>query len=287
MSHFYNEWEKYPAQWLRNLGAAGEIPEGHVEEKSITELLPEDLDGFVQAHFFAGIGGWPLALRLAGWPKDRPVWTGSPPCQPFSSAGLKKGMEDERHLAPQWINLVRQCRPPTIFGEQVADAIGKGWLDALFSELEQEGYACGAAVLPAVSVGAPHLRHRLFFVADSRGERVWRNAGRALVEEDTLRNFTKHFFIDDDLEDVQGPNAGSPTSDFWSGCRWVPATDRKFRPAESSTCVVDHGFPSRMGRTRAYGNAIVPQVAAKFITAFLQSECEAERVLGQGALADL
>lgn len=285
MSHFYNEWEKYPAQWLRNLGAAGEIPEGHVEEKSITELLPEDLDGFVQAHFFAGIGGWPLALRMAGWPEERPVWTGSPPCQPFSSAGLKKGMEDERHLAPQWINLVRQCKPPTIFGEQVADAIGKGWLDALFSELEQEGYACGAAVLPAVSVGAPHIRHRLFFVADSNNK-VWTSKSRHTAEESRRRRVAfpgpSSF-----AEDVRCKDMGSYTSGEWGLAEWILATDGKYRATEPGTPPMADGIPCHVGQVRAYGNAIVPQVAAKFITAFLQAEREAERVLGQEALADL
>jgi len=285
MSHFYNEWDRYCASWLRNLQAEGHIPAGHVEEKSITELSSEDIGDAVQAHFFAGIAGWPLALKMAGWPEDRPVWTGSPPCQPFSSAGKKKGFADERHLAPAWMELVRQCRPPVIFGEQVADAIGQGWLDALFVELEQQGYACGAAVLPAVSVGAPHLRHRLFFVADSRSDAIWRVARAAPREEDPLRNFTERLFDRYDSEDGQGPDFGSPTSNFWEGPRWVPHSDGKYRPARNGTPVVDHGIPSFLGRVRAYGNAIVPQVAAKFIEAFLLSE--AERAGRQASVADV
>ena len=124
--------------------------------------------GYAQCHFFAGIGGWSIALRLAGWPDDRPVWTGSCPCQPFSAAGSGKAADDERHLWPAWFPLIAECRPAIVFGEQVEAAIGWGWLDAVFADLEGEGYACGATVLPACGVGAPHIRQRLWFVADAR-----------------------------------------------------------------------------------------------------------------------
>jgi len=163
--NFYNEWDKGAAAWLRELIKAGHIPPGIVDERSITEIKKEDLAGFTQCHFFCGIGGWPLALRLAGIPEETPLWTGSPPCQPFSVAGKQLGQLDERHLAPAFMRLVDQCRPAILFGEQVAAAIGKHWLDDLFTELERQGYACGAAVLPAASVGAPHKRDRLFFGA--------------------------------------------------------------------------------------------------------------------------
>lgn len=121
--------------------------------------------GYAQCHFFAGIGGWAYALRLAGWPDDRQVWTGSCPCQSFSTAGREKGGADERHLWPYWFHLIRECRPSTIFGEQVASSLALSWLDLVFDDLEAEGYTCGAADLPAGSVGAPHIRQRLWFVA--------------------------------------------------------------------------------------------------------------------------
>jgi DNA (cytosine-5)-methyltransferase 1 len=85
--NYYNEFDPYAAQWLRNLIEAGHIPQGEVDSRSIKDVKASDLSGFVQCHFFAGLGGWSRALRLAGWPKDRPVWTGSCPCQPFSAAG--------------------------------------------------------------------------------------------------------------------------------------------------------------------------------------------------------
>lgn len=161
--HYYNEWEKFPAQWLRELAADGLIPEGVVDERSIAELRHEDLAGYNQCHFFAGIGGWPLALRLAGWPEEWPIWTGSCPCQPFSNAGKRKGDSDERHLWPVWFELIRVRKPAAVVGEQVASAISMGWLDRVLDDLEAEGYTTWACVLPACSVGAPHLRARLFW----------------------------------------------------------------------------------------------------------------------------
>ena len=163
--NYYNEWDKGAAAWLRELIKQGHIPFGVVDERSITEVKPEDLDGFTQCHFFAGIGGWPLALRLAGVPEDTPLWTGSPPCQPFSAAGKQLGQFDPRHLAPVFLDLISECRPPVIFGEQVAAAIAKSWMCDLQTHLEREDYAVGFAVLPACSVGAPHKRERLFFGA--------------------------------------------------------------------------------------------------------------------------
>lgn len=161
--NYYNEWDAGAAAWLRELIKAGHIPNGYVDERSITEVTPGDLEGFTQCHFFAGIGGWPLALQLAGVPASTRLWTGSPPCQPFSIAGQSRGFDDERHLAPVLLRLVRECRPDYLFGEQVRDAIGKHWLDFVFLNLEDKGYTCGSAVLPACSVGAPHKRDRLFF----------------------------------------------------------------------------------------------------------------------------
>lgn len=167
--NYYNEFDPKAAAWLRELIKQGHIPNGVVDERSITEIKPNELTQYTQCHFFAGIGGWSLALELAGWPADRPVWTGSCPCQPFSIAGTQLGDKDERHLWPTFFNLVRECRPDTVFGEQVANAIGKGWLDGVSSDLEGAGYACGAAVLGAHSVGSPHIRQRLFWLANATG----------------------------------------------------------------------------------------------------------------------
>ena len=174
MTAYYNEFNPGAVHMLRQLIKDGLIADGDVDERSITEVKADDLKGFTQCHFFAGIGGWSVALRQAGWPDDRHVWTGSCPCQPFSTAGKQKGGADERHLWPVWSKLIAECRPPIVFGEQVSSAVSHGWLDGVYADMEAEGYACGAAVLPACAVDAPHKRDRLWFVADRQNnEFTW------------------------------------------------------------------------------------------------------------------
>lgn len=168
--NYYNENDPKAADWLRELIADGHIPAGIVDERSITEISPDELSEYTQCHFFAGIGGWSLALELAGWPASRPVWTGSCPCQPFSGAGEGKGASDDRHLWPVFRRLIAQLHPERVFGEQVAQAIGFNWLDGVSADLEADGYAVGAVVLGAHSVGAPHIRQRLYWLANSNGK---------------------------------------------------------------------------------------------------------------------
>lgn len=184
MAAYYNEIDPFTAQWLRELINAGAIAPGDVDERDIADVTADDLAGYDQCHFFAGIGVWSYALRLAGWPDDRPVWTGSCPCQPFSSAGKRAGFTDERHLWPEFFRLIRECRPATVFGEQVASKDGLAWLDLVQNSLESAGYACGALDTCAAGVGAPHIRQRLYWVANAieqqhkRRGYIW-SAGRA------------------------------------------------------------------------------------------------------------
>lgn len=303
--NYYNEWDKGAAAWLRELIKQGQIPFGVVDERSITEVKPEDLDGFTQCHFFAGIGGWPLALRLAGVSEDTPLWTGSPPCQPFSAAGKQLGQFDPRHLAPVFLDLISECHPPVLFGEQVAPAIAKSWMCDLQTHLEGEDYAVGFAVLPACSVGAPHKRDRLFFGAynlaeslraERGGERVHglgegdKTQGSRTATESTGRSDSSGMAYasseydneqyrssnvggrKDDSEQTRlggGVNSTNPCHGFWSGADWLGCRDGKFRPVEPGTFPLANGIPARVGRLRGYGNAIVPQVAAEFIKAFM------------------
>ena len=164
MTAYYNEYDPKAAAWLRELIKQGHIANGVVDERSIEDVRPDELAGFTQCHFFAGIGVWSYALRRAGWADDRAVWTGSCPCQPFSAAGKGAGFADERHLWPAFHHLISQCRPDVVLGEQVASKDGLAWLDLVQSDLEATGYASGAVDLCAAGVGAPHIRQRLWWV---------------------------------------------------------------------------------------------------------------------------
>lgn len=268
--NYYNEWDKGASAWLRELIKQGHIPFGVVDERSITEVKPEDLDGFTQCHFFAGIGGWPLALRLAGVSEDTPLWTGSPPCQPFSAAGKQLGQFDPRHLAPVFLDLISECRPPVIFGEQVAAAIAKSWMCDLQAHLEGEDYAVGFAVLPACSVGAPHKRERLFFgaheLAYTDSERLQRERRDSDSHGREGQNIRQAGLLNRAGIESESTN---PHHGFWSDADWLGCRDGKFRPVEPGAFPLANGIPARVGRLRGYGNAIVPQVAAEFIKAFM------------------
>ena len=294
--NYYNEHDNFAADWLEILIEKGRIPDGKVDRRSIADVQSDDVQGFTQCHFFAGIGGWPLALQLAGWSPDRPVWTGSCPCQPFSQAGKQKAQKDERHLWPEMYRLIRKCQPVKVFGEQVASAIGHGWLDGISDDLERENYAVGSIVLGAFSVGAPHKRSRLYWVADSgcvrnHGSRdggiktrkgVWRDQPAAGRDVDTVGDTSK--------PGLEGrPSSRRANKQFaWSASVAIDCLDGKSRRVGCGVQPLVNGIPpnlgrgepelsrlakraraNRVGRLRGYGNAIVPQVAAEFVMAFM------------------
>lgn len=403
MSAYYNEIDPYAAEWLRNLILAGRIAPGYVDERSIEDVRPDDLREFKQCHFFAGVGVWSYALRLAGWPDDKPVWTGSCPCQPFSAAGKGGGFADERHLWPAWYHLITQCEPGVVFGEQVASKDGLGWLDLVQADLEGAGYAAGAVDLCAAGVGAPHIRQRSWFVAERLADPI--GTGQRLVGRGWLHSEGKARPHVDDVLEVSGladphsgqqqgqsviPRAGSdrqnpgrtksggefgphgdlcglensrrsrpghtdsaaseqgrdsvagwgaglrqgnrppmsdrkyangdlsgladtelcgrerepifdaagllgaldeqreprepvsahsaaphrapptgPTNGLWGDADWLYCRDGKWRPVEPGTFPLANGAPSRVGRLRAYGNAINAKAAEEFIRVYL------------------
>lgn len=335
MTAFYNEIDPVAAQWLRNLIAAGHIAPGVVDERSIADIQLHDLIGYTQCHFFAGIGVWSLALRRAGWPDDRPVWTGSCPCQPFSAAGKGAGFDDERHLWPEFARLIAQYRPPAVLGEQVASKDADPWVDLVHNDLEAMGYAFGAVPFPSAGVGAPHIRDRLYWVAladhtrlEGRGERA---GGRAVecaagargvvggvghtereragrdtragagaqggvevraVGDDARPSGAVGGLADDLLQqrphgqpeirdeyDATGWLEGAaapaglrsdsgrpgPTNGFWQSADWLLCRDGRWRPVEPGTFPLVDGAPSRVGRLRAYGNAINAEAARVWI----------------------
>jgi DNA (cytosine-5)-methyltransferase 1 len=293
MAAYYNEIDPKAAAWLRELIKQGHIADGIVDERSIIDVTPNELRDFTQCHFFAGIGVWSYALRSAGWADDRPVWTGSCPCQPFSAAGARGGFDDERHLWPHWHHLISQCRPPVVFGEQVASKDGLGWLDLVCADMEATGYAIGAADLCAAGIGAPHIRQRLWFVglADTKGGGQWTR--QCEKDRNTWEHRAGSYFggLDDTcgsgqqakwscpFRDGQQPEAivrgaaggmadtgrPRPTNGFWRDADWLFCRDGKWRPVEPSTSPLAYGVAGRVGRLRGYGNAIVAPVAQIFI----------------------
>ncbi len=307
MSAYYNEIDPYAVQWLKNLIAAGLIADGEVDDRSIEEVSPDDLKGFTQCHFFAGIGGWSLAARFAGWADDEPLWTGSCPCQPFSAAGKRGGTNDERHLWPVFFRLIKECRPSAVAGEQVASKLGYEWLTGVRSDLESEGYAVGAVDLCAASVGAPHIRQRMWWVADSGNVRSHGikacDSSQGTLDQQPRDDVDGRGLVRIGMADPENGGRARSESERWEkgeepdrGGSWVgdttsvglerssqvgaapwtapgstvyiPCADGKARRIEPSIEPLAHGISNRVGRLRAYGNAIVPQVAAEVLKAW-------------------
>ncbi len=175
---YYNEIDPAAVAVLRQLIADGVIADGEVDSRSIKDVSYDEIRGFTQYHWFAGGGLWSVACRMAGWPDERPIWTGSCPCQPFSAAGKGGGTDDPRHLWPDLFRLVGAARPAFLVGEQVAGAAGYGWFDGVRADLEGEGYASRAVDFPACSVDAPHQRNRLYWVAMEHAASERRGEGR-------------------------------------------------------------------------------------------------------------
>ncbi|WP_366125088.1 DNA cytosine methyltransferase [uncultured Desulfovibrio sp.] len=187
-------------------------------------------------------------MRQAGWSDDRPVWTGSCPCQPFSTAGDGKGFADERHLWPAFFHLISQCRPTVCFGEQVAKKRGLRWFDLVRSDLECSGYACGGVVTCAAGFGAPHIRERIYWCAtDIGGTRSSRTHehGKSASERDNVETWREFARIH--------------ATQSWAS--WV---------SQSGAGPLVDGATARVGRVRGYGNGLNVEQAIPFIKAFME-----------------
>ena len=253
--NYYNDNDPESVAALKELIKTGWIPQGEVDDRSIKDIDAADLAGFTQCHFFAGIGGWPIALGLVGWPEDREVWTGSCPCQPFSDAGLRAATEDPRHLWPDFRRLIAQRCPAVVFGEQVSNSLSYQWLDTVQNELEEDGFVFGSADLPACSVGAIHVRQRLWWMAYANGQR-W----RAFIPERPISRTVeeKHDRFNNALNVAK--------MELVLG----RVNERAF-----------DGIPLKFHKNiiKHYGNSIVPQVAERFIRASIDAIEEQEEVI--------
>lgn len=259
--HYYNEFNPKAAAALRQAILDGLIPNGEVDTRSITDVRPEQLEGYSQCHFFAGIGMWPFALRLAGWPEDRPVWTGSCPCQPFSRAGKKRAQADARHLFPTWENLIEKCRPTTIYGEQVEAAITNGWLDEVACGLESKGYAFGSAVLSSLAVQGFNKGERVFFLGASE-HHGWDEAKTSCGVNQAVYNGKEGQDIP-----VKFARTSSPAMLSAGMLEWRKYPDGRARPIDPRICLLGDEHPTRVSEIHALGNALDPYLAAEFITA--------------------
>lgn len=315
--HYYNDNDARACAWLRQLIADRLIPEGKVDERPIQEVRASDLRGFTQHHFFAGIGGWARALQLAGFPADRPVWTASCPCQPFSTAGRQKGVEDERHLWPVLATLVRECRPQLVVGEQVGGDAGYRWLDGVRADLESLDYACGAADLPACCQGAPHIRQRIFWVSVANGQRLRAHGSESThteAREDQGAGHQRQWLRPDaaagdsavagwlpeptlhgqghGCEQGRSPgsgrsDAGGCSGDFWDRFTVVPCRDGRSRraPAEPVFLVVSDGLSSCLGTVWGAGIDAIKEKAVMYATQAKTGPGEALSTLWRAAYA--
>lgn len=247
MTFYYNENQPYAAAKLRKLIERGILPYGHVDTRSIVQVPAKDLWGYQQCHFFAGIGTWALALVYADWPKDTPIWTGSCPCQPFSIAQTGVGgFGDDRHLWPIWYELIKECGPKLIAGEQVASPDGLVWWDQVQDDLESSGYAAATASICAAGFGADHMRDRLYWVADAGSERTQGLRQRRGVSELRQRRAYSQVDLQSLLERPYAAGVDHP------------------EPLIRGSSITS---AERVGELQAYGNGLDFYTAIEFLTA--------------------
>jgi DNA (cytosine-5)-methyltransferase 1 len=287
--NYYNENNPDAAAWLRELIRADHIAPGFVDERSIVDVKADKLGQYTQCHFFAGIGGWPLALRLAGWPDERRAWTGSCPCQPFSQIGKRQLDKDARNLWPALRGAIKIGKPTIVFGEQVASKDGRIWLSGIRTDLEAMGYEVGAADLCAAGVSAPHMRQRLYWMANcivsgleghSRNGNGRRESGwdETKASGPTSEGGGTHRMGNPEsgeqrrsrqCVEVGRRNEPAGRSSPWDNYQPVECRDGKTRriPIEPALFPLAPRIPGHVELLRGAGNAIVPQLAATFVQA--------------------
>ena len=268
---------------------------------------------------FSGIGGIDLGLQWAGmetawfvecepfcqkvlskhWP-DVPIFgdiyefievikkepeeyqvelvAGGFPCQPFSVAGKRKGQKDDRYLWPAMLEVIKTLRPAWVLGENVVGIV-KLALDDVLSDLEGEGYACQAFIIPACAVNAPHRRDRIWIVAYSGCEL---SSGSLFKKEDGMENKKQNA----DFNKRSGKMVANANN---SRCQKQHATaiaekqgqcargiiaKRPTWATEPDVGRVANGIPNRVDRLRALGNAVVPQVVYEIGKAIIKAHEE-------------
>lgn|GEM_PF-421705 len=251
---------------------------------------------------FSGIGGWELGLNACGWqlqwqceinpfcqrilkarfgvtvyddittiiernPRPVNVLVGSPPCQPYSLAGARRGAGDARHLYPAFINLVGHLRPQWVLMEQVAAILslagGRAFGEYL-GGLAALGYHLVWHCIPASAVGAPHRRDRLWIVAYANG--VWGpQPGRGVGEQRQWPLYGGQIapLGNSDGERLEGlRQSGERAREWfaWADGQISLGNDGKRRLINPAVPLLAHGVPRRLERLGSTGNAVVPQI---------------------------
>jgi len=216
--------------------------------------------------------------------------TGGYPCQPFSNAGFRRGEKDDRHLWPEMLRVIQECRPTWVLAENVAGHITMG-LDEVLSDLEGEDYSCQPFVIPACAKDASHRRDRVWIVgnAKSNGWQKCRSRDKRSVncETDERRDKESVRACASNREEIVGNSnrtrlEGKTCKRIQKGerrrnkfcdgfsTRFGRGRSRQWLP-EPDVGRVAHGVSNRVDRLRGLGNAIVPQVASEIIRAMVRS----------------
>jgi len=202
-----------------------------------------------------------LANDPDGLVPDCDILTAGYPCQPFSLAGERRGSEDDRHIWPYILSIVKAKRPSWCVYENVYGHVTMG-LSEVLSDLEGEGYAARAFVVPACAVDAPHRRDRVWIVArnvgDTKCSRLRQPRGSSSADDVAYTNsarlqgqWREYEFVS---EREAEHSVGSGGKEIGAAARWKP---------EPAVGRVANGIPRRVDRLKGLGNAIVPQIAMR------------------------
>jgi DNA (cytosine-5)-methyltransferase 1 len=222
------------------------------------------------------------------------IISGGFPCQPYSSAGKRKGKEDERHLWPEMLRAIREIQPRWVVGENVLGLVN--WSGGLVfhevqADLEAEGYEVQPFLLPAAAVGAPHRRDRIWFVAYANGarkkhDRTGNNRKAKEVWREKKSNVSGEFCSNGNATDTISLRGNKDERKSYRKSNEydkisTPETWQNF-PTESPICGGDDGLPAELDRItfskwraesiKGYGNAVVPQVVYQIFKAIQEYE---------------
>lgn len=208
------------------------------------------------------------------------VLSGGFPCQPYSTAGQRKGKEDERHLWPEMRRVIREISPRWVVGENVRGLTNwNGGLvfDEVQANLEAEGYEVTPFLLPAAGVGAPHERYRIWFIAHANNAETTRqrkHSGQVLSvpKPERLGLVPQYTDVADTNSQHEGYGYNGKGPAVWTEKTenesfWNPVPHFDNWPTQPGICGRNDGIPHRLDRVKGLGNAVVPQVVMQIFKA--------------------